>query len=63
MSRQYLRNPKGYIILRETAVSSEATHQQHGLFVQQLLLQDLKVLLLLLQLTTDILLSIKHRAC
>lgn len=33
------------------------THQQHGLFMKQLLLQDLQVPLLLLQLPTDVLLS------
>lgn len=33
------------------------THQQHGLFVEQLLLQDLQVPLLLLQLPADVLLS------
>lgn len=36
------------------------THQQHGLLVEELLLEDLQVPLLLLQLTANILLSIKH---
>lgn len=36
------------------------THQQHGLFVEQLLLQDLQVSLLLLQLPADVLLSVKQ---
>lgn len=35
-------------------------HQQHGLFMKQLLLQDLQVPLLLLQLPADVLLPIKH---
>lgn len=35
-------------------------HQQHGLFMKQLLLQDLQVPLLLLQLPADVFLSIKH---
>lgn len=34
------------------------TDQQHGLFTEQLLLQHLQVSLLLLQLTSDIILSI-----
>lgn len=37
------------------------TDQQHGLFAEQLLLQHLQVSLLLLQLTPDVLLSIKTK--
>lgn len=36
------------------------THQQHGLFVEQLLLQDLQVPLLLLQLPADVLLPVTN---
>lgn len=43
-------------VFRETV----HTHQQHGLFMKQLLLQDLQVPLFLLQLTTDVLLPNKH---
>lgn len=35
------------------------THQKHGLFMEELLLQDLQVPLLLLQLSTYILLSVR----
>lgn len=60
MARDRCYTPYVHVI---SCVKSEQTdtHQQHGLFMEQLLLQDLQVPLLLLQLTTDVLLSIKHR--
>jgi hypothetical protein len=38
----------------------QVSYQEHGLFMEQLLLQDLQVPLLLFQLPTNVLLSIKH---